>query len=516
MKYLYTLIFFWSAAASAQFTTPLDEERGIDLVVQIMRPRIHRLGRPLITYHYRSDLENEPKTQREATGLLTNWPERFFDERRPDSNMQGPGIYVAADPLNARDFGGQTPQLFVITLKADARVLSLTNAVTNTELAGLKALDRQFGCSKDDLDGIGDLVSALRTSPSITCRHIVIEAARRLGVEAITYLYVTPEPLEGCRDSRNHAINVISTRAMDLPATGFFSDQHAFDPNGAAPMIEALYAESARDVFADVQISNVMPRMLAAGKVVPRTYADWKAQSVLSCGPMRPMEDGHEDTQWMHLFKIKHRDVEVRRTALRLKQAFEKKFKDYELPKVNGVSSILDFGLNKFLWLNHLTYRAAQLRPSAMSFADWRRAGRLINDAGNFSGDARTELLGKLLHEDPNSLRSANFNDIELESDRLIAEGAASYNLPQLFKRLGLHRRSALLATNVMTMAINGVPYLYPINAQRSAVESLRLSRATYLEILRTCLTIFEDPNLTAEQIQAGKCAIDPAPSEAE
>ena len=102
---------------------------AVDKVVAIFKPRMTRLDRATMTFHYGTTTV-EPQISSHA--VIADWAgsmaESFYDLNVVTGDMQGVGFYVATDPQSTRFFGSANPLLFAIPIKQGAMILDLISS----------------------------------------------------------------------------------------------------------------------------------------------------------------------------------------------------------------------------------------------------------------------------------------------------------------------------------------------------------------------------------------------------
>lgn len=278
-------------------------EASIAKIEAIFKPHVKVLDRALIGFHYseQEDPSKTPKSLDDVKKYALIAAGSFHLPGATGKDMVGPGFYVAVDPAATRvDYGGESPNLTVVSIHAGTVVLDGTYELTLDEIATYNDIASKMQCYGEGGFGdatIGKAISVFRNNGKSmnACIQLISTVIKNLKIQTIIYPY-RAEPLAGCR-FRYQSLNVIDPAILDV--TGFYSDHAKF---GSLPegRIRTLYDESTaafpNQLSADKPKLARIPTRLTAPYDDSEAYIQWRDQNVFSCGVHWSLESKSANT----------------------------------------------------------------------------------------------------------------------------------------------------------------------------------------------------------------------------
>ena len=296
------LIAFFSAGCLAD---SLGESSSQSAIRKIIADRLVKLDRDAVVFHYEKGTSDfSPQNSRDVWDRIRSRPSRFFDSNILEINVEGPGLYVAIDPVASRLWGGENPNLFVLTVKSGALVLDTKISLNQMETKQIAQVVSVLKCDVDgDFDyqgGMESIILGFRNSKNQVCRKLMIDAIRQLNLQAILYSFPASRSLTGCRQSRFSAFNVIDSSIIDESKIAYYSDTNEIENEPLASHIVAAYTEAEQDY--DLQGTLAVEKLFRPKTLVSmdsaEEYIDWKQKYVYACGPAwSPEQREGQETQ---------------------------------------------------------------------------------------------------------------------------------------------------------------------------------------------------------------------------
>lgn len=220
----------------------LYQSEDITSIVELFKSQTRVVQRPFYIYHWgvSAELRNSKAAQENASAaglkLLRATKQGFLDgltqPRRNDSNMMGPGLYMAVDPIQTRSYGpGENWSLLEIRLPLGFRMLEATTSSnggsTSSHNRAIEDL-KKFSCPEVDssYDGSGEFFRQLLAYGDIDskCADLIRYVfSDVLKIDGFMYVYGVTN-FSQCRgsdgldlDSRRTAFVITSDRWVYLP-----------------------------------------------------------------------------------------------------------------------------------------------------------------------------------------------------------------------------------------------------------------------------------------------------------
>jgi hypothetical protein len=206
---------------------------------------------------------------------------------------------VAIDPIASREpFGSTSPQLYIVTLKAGARVLSLLQGPLFRD--GFEQFARSIDCKTSTTDAPPDL-AYFRNANDLNCRTKIISIIKSLNVQAIFFGYQGARTLQGCNKVRRGALSLIDGTVLDEKIFAYYSNTKKIETVDMSGYIKELYNEASDDNSIYPSRSNYdysIPKILSQSKEVsPDLFGSWTANYIWKCGPERSGENSESEPQ---------------------------------------------------------------------------------------------------------------------------------------------------------------------------------------------------------------------------
>ncbi len=259
-------------------------------VAGVLRPYVKTLSRPLYTWTYNprqklglaADGAVEPSDPALGRYLQSRFA-RFWDLRlEPHPYAMASGLYVAADPVASRAFGGVGDDhwsLAQIVLDRGFRFVDVRTHGDERDHAlrfspEVEAALAAAGC---DAKLPGMLLTMLE---SRACREIAVRTLADLDVDGILYDFRSA-PLAGCGSRPSGAFILVRAEAVDLTRAKVFTAQ---PPTDGAAVEDRLRI---RDLFARARQAGSLrppPWPELDGVPPPAGMETWMRDSLLGCG----------------------------------------------------------------------------------------------------------------------------------------------------------------------------------------------------------------------------------------
>lgn len=316
-------------------------ERYAERLANIFRPYVATLDRDLWTFRYEAKEDFRPQSQIDLQKRIGPWADRFFNPDIVLGADTGPGVYVAMDPVATATWGRTEPRLYAIKIKRGTKVLIGDQSETPSDvlrsLDGL-ILEMRCGATSTAADDIGHAVGFFRMNENRDCRHVVVEAIRRLGVQALSYGF-SSVPVKNCR-STGTAISIISSAAISLEEINGYSDDGAIEGSPSiTPFVYALFEQNKNDYYAQSLLAD-LPTWQAFRKAFhffdrsPMASSEdlekWKAEHILKCGPEWSVEDSNPVAR-SRMDQILKADPDVKDLLIRISLIYRSRFSSEQM-----------------------------------------------------------------------------------------------------------------------------------------------------------------------------------------
>ena len=490
-------------------------ESAVAKVVSIFKSRITVLDRQTMTFHYGT---TDVVPQISSHQVIADWAglmaEPFFDTGVVTGDMQGAGFYVATDPQSTRNFGSTSPLLFAIPIKKGTLILDMSSdrETEDQDLTELRSLASDFQCSesteKDEMYNIEAFTHIFRGSKKIECRQIVVEAFKKLNVEAILYSYSSDPYSVNCR-YRFDAFNIVSEKAIGVEGNGLFWETGSYADKTLARMISQSYRDAQIDF--STQYGNLfnsstyeIPGSLKDLFTFERSAQSWRKRNLLRCGPLWSIEGREPNTTLLVMsLKTTFSDSETQRAILDWQIAYRLKYvtHDYDIGAYQRIAAV-----------EKMSYLQTSLAKDFSQFEAWKTANDLYANY-NLKDFERDAEAGRLLGEKPPNVRTDDITPIAKRELKKIYD--PSHPQPGLYgnilklvgfgpelirlkisQSLGYYGASPILATGV------------PMDASVDSSADLAKNKREFLKIVRPCTAMMNDRAISLESIQASPCAV--------
>lgn len=476
-----------------------------DQLIQKFQTRMKVLDREMVTFRYEARTKTGFNTPEDIRVRMSDWTDRFYRPSVLTSDMAGPGTYVAVDPYASRSYGGENPQLYVLTIKKGARAINLDDGFSTEETNLIKELHQQLQCQ----DQSGQMIPedrmdyfSLRQSGTLACREVAIKIATALKIQAIVYGYSASNSLAGCR-SRHVAVNVVSSEAFDYAKTLFYSSELAIAGIDYGRFVKRAYEEAAEDPNLAYNTGNVtpMPAQLAQQtSVVQNDYLRWRNAKIYSCGPRWSIEGEGSillDILTANL-KKNYRDAETDALLVSLKNAF-----------VAKAGPAIPFQIANLVALTKLSFQASGLPQDEATYNRWAFLTEHRNEKSEYKDELRK------LYGVPKLTEDLGDNRKELET--LIKKMSKKQKeSPDLFFRLmahyGFKGGYVAVSQNEFTPYLGGAVILSSMDPRKSFAQNLEISKRNYKAVIKQCIALYSDPNQSYEDIKKTDCSIEKGP----
>ena len=275
-----------------------------DSLAEKLKPFVIILDREAVTFHWSTGENFAPKSVNDLSARARKQIEPFSNPNQISFSMAGPGLYVAVDPNGSRHFGGENPELHLVTLKAGTRILNLSDVAVDKMMSTLKVFQDELQCIDNSMNNkvIAEdhlTIVNLRKSATPECRQLVINALKKLNIQANLYNYTAAENLRNCRSNRFFAFSIISESAIDFTKIEFYSNDSKFVTLGNAPFAKKLFEEQ-NDIepILDFLTNKIYPNsslpkyLIDSPSVSEESYVEWKKSKIVLCGPSWSIETG--------------------------------------------------------------------------------------------------------------------------------------------------------------------------------------------------------------------------------
>lgn len=480
-----------------------------DQLSQAFKARISYLDRELTTFRYEPKTNFEPKVHSDLKGRLKAETRRFANKSLgPEGMAAGPGTYAAIDPYVSRVFGGNDPQLYVLPLKKGTAILDLVPFFSPTEKALIKNAHEQLKCKKKDYQ-LGEILIpelemnffSLRNSITEACRILAIEVVTNLQAQAIMYSYAASNGIADCRD-RSSAFNIVNSSAIAFENSALYTNNILLENTPLSSFVKSIYEEAANDFQTRLDSPGAgqsMPLKLQGVTAADEpSYADWKAKNILNCGPKWSVEsDLLSNPYWDAMktnFNAIYKDLEVQDLIIKFKETYNKKanFQPW-------------FQLTNFNKIAKMLFLASGLPDDEEIFKKW------LDLQSRQYGDpaAKTEFL-KLYGADINPI--PNPVDVNALIKSMTVDEIKSIDfLPRIFDSYGFKGGYQVYNINQTNIYQGG---LLTISSDSNLGQQERLShsKSVYMEVLKSCIDIYANDQISFEDTKKTECGLLPTP----
>ncbi len=335
MTFFVFLITLWTSVCSAQSSVNL---RAVDRMAEILTPYVKNLDRDVWTFRYEAQDDFSPKTPGDLKPRLANWANRFWSVDIQLGADVGPGVYVATDPVATATWGRIHPRMFAIKIVQGAKILVGDQYAAPPEsLKAAQDLAQELLCGWASTSmewSLSSIVGFYRMNEKKECRQVIIEAFRRLSIQALTYRF-NSAALEGCRTTGT-AISIIDSRAVALGELNWYSEQGNIEGRpDVTPFIRSLYFEALPDLYSQSLIANreTLSRFRRAYGFFDHVqnpkveqYRVWKNSSILKCGSQWVAESETPAILREYQIAQKHADPEIKELLIQLAVVYRERY----------------------------------------------------------------------------------------------------------------------------------------------------------------------------------------------
>lgn len=477
----------------------------------ILRPRVVRLDREMITFHYEGADSSDyvPHSLQDLQRRMSSgYLEKYFDATVTGSYMAGPGEYVAMDAFSTRDYGRETPQLYVIPIAEGATILDTSGDYRETEQSALEEIwKRACDSSKSGADNFDEMVNGFRTNGSEDCRRLIIRAVQDLGVQGILYGFAEASTLAECRHNRNLAINLIRHDAIVMDDLAYYDDRSKIEGRPMSGSVARLYKEAMTDPTTrrniDLKYLPIPASLKDASTAFP-FYRFWKRHKIFRCGRAWAL-DGNDimNTTIESLYSL-YQDPSLLKPLAELSDAFKKRFSDntpsFELSRINQIEK--------------LSYEA-DLGKGNASFDQWEQAQNIIISGEDVGGGHAAQKAAVLLGESiPKQTKKVSLLDVFQSIVRILRHTKPNAAvIPEALSQLNYGPRLARMQSNYLILSLGGTPFLKgPLPNERNASDVMRANRNLFLDLIKTCTEQYLNMSISNDDIQKGPCGLRPPP----
>ncbi|MBX2986629.1 MAG: hypothetical protein KF802_01920 [Bdellovibrionaceae bacterium] len=519
-----------SSAAFAQnpvTAAPLSEvqfQRQVQRLSQVIAPRVKRVERELITFSYYSfnpEFDQRLRTLTDAQKTILRKPLIFSDPSHYTHDMMaGPGLYVATDPYASRGYGGEkNPSLYVLTLKKNGLLLDVRGENGTQEKSALEEIHEQMACLTDNnvaqrisFGYAVNVITHFRDSLNQDCRRLIIQSLQQLHVGGILYDYTSSNSLPHCLNTRAEAINIIDPNAIDADVLAYYSDTKKIEGNKPlTAYVRHLYQEASEDYELFGYLKDMaMPAVLAEESTAYPLYKHWKRKKIFKCGPLTQLEKSSDEFEPLHkTLRLTYQSKERHRLLARFRLSLERRFPD-------SINTLAD-APGRLKEIEEMEYLASGGPADLSGLASWQKAKDLLvrdqDDEQNIAQSAA--LLGENPPHGP-SRQEADQATLRILSSSPDQNRSRPGLIPFQLSRIQAYGpRLTRLQANMIILDFGGAPLLtarLPLDPHGEEKELSRQNDEIFQKILRSCLTIYNDPGISNEEIQAGPCAYRPLP----
>jgi hypothetical protein len=509
-KYLLKISVSFFTAMIAIAITPSCWATGLTLQ-ELLAKKVFQLNRPMIAFHYSRRPVQFKSPQEVATSLMRSTLNFYNPNVAQSNDAAGPGLYLAVDPVITREqFGGDTPQLFVVGLKQGTRIFDTRSGFSGEDEAQFTQVTKEMKCF--DQGVAFDRLVNLRRSLSKPCRDATIQALKNLHVQAIVYDYEAATSISECRRTREVAFNVIDASAFDLKNIAYFSDTSATEAEfPLISFVSSLYAESSRDprfVFRS-EFKSPAPKTLPASKELSSVlYSSWKAKYIWSCGATREAEIGPLEKIKASQYFATESDGYLK-TLSETKKAYQKKF-------LSGTP----FSATYLRIILKQQFSLSGLPLTPQQFEDWRRA-RLLSHFGMYFEDpawpqfkeTAAQILSLVNETMPSDEQLQHLRNWQAHFTEVMTTTGSDV-FGKNAGRWGSGFAASGFGTRFITILLSNkfeVPMILmmaPTDPNRDYLEIMNANRRVVIGILNHCKEEYLDPSISASKISDGPCGL--------
>ncbi len=511
-----------------QFILTPEERTAADRIKAVLSKFVSPLERDVATFHYqRADNPKDyrPADRNELIRAASELGLSFYNPDFTDNSMLGPGHYVAIDASASRDFGGVIdPQLYVAAIRAGVNVLDGRETLEAKETA-FSDVNQTLNCLKGivansyysnkvpESNGVSDWFSFFRSSPNVSCRKAVIQAATELKISALMYGYSAANEFAGCRNNRTEAFLVISPDAIDPDKISYFSNEKSIDSWGVGGFVKRLFEEGDQDLslvisrlaYQSARASEI-PTDLATFNSNAADYKTWKEKYIFKCGPTLWAKEKVANGAGVNSTDFK--DAQIVQVKYQLAKAYREKV-DSSNQSNNGYR-YLDFNLMR--GFNEMEYRLAGLPPGKSSLLQWAKAKQTIQ-RGSGSNSFLTYTEAAKVLDLPSSLDASKYH--EMVSQRMVESYVQLKTHPENFfsslKEFGISPQVGILMINLPLIYLHGIPFVageLPLSDGKNYSHLAEENKAKYISYLQRCTEEYANPQLSLSQIDLGPCGM--------
>lgn len=329
------LITVWTSFASAQTNVSTN---AIDKMTEILAPFVKTLDRDAWTFRYEARDSFSPRDKDDLKPRIANWANRFWNVDIQSGADVGPGVYVATDPIATATWGRVNPSIFAIKIRQGTTILMGDQFETPPQsLQAASVLSKELSCGRSSTSmewSISSIVGFFRMNEKRECREVVVEAFRRLSLQALSYGF-NSVALKGCRTTGT-AISIVDSRAASLEELNWYSEEGNIEARpDVTPFIKALYFEALPDLYSQSLIANreTLGKFRRAygffdGTQAPqrRQYLEWRNSSILKCGTKWSVETEIPPHVRELLAARKREDPEIRELLIQLSVVYRERY----------------------------------------------------------------------------------------------------------------------------------------------------------------------------------------------
>ncbi len=281
-----------------------------------------------------------------------------------------------------------------------------------------------------------------------------------------------------------------------------------------SPFTAALFREGLLDY--NLQLNNYETEFEPPAKLKhipdPTGYEIWKAKYIFKCGQPRPSEALPSDDLIEGLRKsFDNKDL------LRLELDVSRAFKKRNIQQAY-------FNMADLRAIRIKRYYFSRMSPTLDKFSQWYKG--VIATTGytpkysKMSFASRLNLASKYFEEEPSfpqipdgeawTASEKIYMDI-LKRTNSHAFGQSLGAIVNDYLALGISKRSTTAILDSLMVSFGGAPFIVgelPTDPNADYSELLAENKKETMNILKTCLTRYQNPNLTNDQIQKSLCGI--------
>lgn len=273
------------------------ELNGTDItpVVTYFQKRIRTTNRPLAMYSW-SQVEydsyfTKAHNAEEDLDYLKSRSQVFWNKfGKKSGNYFGSGLYLAADPVITRNYGGKNWVLLQLKLPAGLKVFDVLNPILGVFLldeSDAKKILASFKCDGDSASYFkngGD-----KLAPS--CQALLQSVFRDiLKVDLLGYYYMqTKFPACPAKTSMEYSFVMLRSDRLSAEQVRYFTQKSGTN-NEDRLQIQTLFMDSARDASPLIPNEGGLLWNDLAGKPRDAGTADWVKKNVFGCDGDLPYE----------------------------------------------------------------------------------------------------------------------------------------------------------------------------------------------------------------------------------